>query len=736
MGANSEWVWEYEGYRPEEEGVRETLCTLGNGVFGVRAAVPGEESESPHYRGTYAAGCYSHTSHLVEGRTVQCETMTNLPDWLWTRLRPLTAGEDHEPWLSVDSTELLRYRLRLDLRNGVLTRLLRYRDHRGRRTRVVQAVLMSMDDPALALVRTEVTAENWQGALQLESALDGSVTNSQVDRYSAFEGSRLTGFHCAIRAGDHTVTMGCRTVGTGVAVAMAAATRVPGHGNTDQPPVRTLDADDTRPLRPGTLLHLPVARGDKVEVVKSVALLTSRALSPKRLAERAAMRAVSAPNPAELTARHQEAWRKLWHRAPQPSASVPKQGFRLHQFHLLQTVSPHVTGLDAGFPARGLHGEEYQGRVFWDELFVVPWLSQYWPRTARALLDYRYRRLPAARDAAGKAGLRGALYPWQSAATGREATVPLVLNPLSGRWTADHSALQRHINSAIAYSVDQYVRLSGDLTYLHTRGAEVILETARMWASSAAQHFDGRRYHIVGVMGPDEYHDAYPGSPGPGLRDNAYTNVTAAWTLLRAHRLWCALPGQQRERLAVLLSMTPEEPQSWLDISHRLHVPFHEGVISQFDGYEELAEFDWRGHRSRYSDLRRLDRILEREGDHPRRYRLTKQADTLMLGYLFTPKELMSLLQHLGYPGAPDIWQRTVDHYLPRTTHGSTLSAAVHAHVLDAIGHPAAAAFRRQALRVDMDDNDRNGTSYGVHLGAMAAALRLATEGMRCSPPS
>ncbi|MEV5643438.1 glycoside hydrolase family 65 protein [Streptomyces flaveolus] len=728
MGANSEWVWEYEGYRPEEEGVRETLCALGNGVFGVRAAVPGEESGGPHYRGAYAAGCYSLTSPSVEGRTVQCEAMANLPDWLWTRLRPLAGDEDDEPWLSVDSTELLRHHLRLDLRNGVLTRLVRYRDRRGRRTRVAQAVLMSMDDPALALVRTRVTAENWQGALEVESALDGSVSNSQVDRYSAFGGHYLTDFHCATRSGDHTVTMGCRTVGTGVAVAVAAATRVLGREGTGRPLVRTLDADNTHPLRLGTLLRLPVARGGKVEVVKTVAQLTSRTLSPEVLAERAVRRAASAPNAAELTARHQEAWRKLWHRSPQPSVFVPKQGYRLHQFHLLQTMSPHVTGLDAGFPARGLHGEEYQGRVFWDELFVVPWLSLHWPRTARALLDYRYRRLPAACEAAAKAGLRGALFPWQSAATGREATVPLVLNPLSGRWTADHSALQRHINSAITYSVDQYVRLSGDLAYLHARGAEIILETARMWASSAAQHFDGHRYHLVGVMGPDEYHDAYPGSPVPGLRDNAYTNVTAAWTLIRAHRLWCALPGQQRERLAALLSMTPDEPQSWLEISHRLHVPFHEGVISQFDGYGELAEFDWRGYRSRYPDLRRLDRILEREGDHPNRYRLSKQADTLMLGYLFTPKELMALLQHLGYSADPDTWQRTVDHYLPRTIHGSTLSAAVHAHVLNDIGHPAAAAFVRRALRVDTDSTDRNGTSYGVHLGAIAAALRLATE--------
>ncbi|MFI8949756.1 glycoside hydrolase family 65 protein [Streptomyces sp. NPDC053750] len=729
MSRDSEWVWEYEGYRPDEEGVRETLCVLGNGVFGVRAAVPGEGSGAPHYRGSYAAGCYSRSSVRIEGHTVHCEAMANLPDWLWTRLRPCSQDEADEPWLSVDRTELLRYRLELDLRRGGLTRLIRYRDRRGRQTRVVQRVLLSMDDPTLALVKTTVTAENWHGILQVESSLDGSVTNSQVDRYSAFGEQYLTDFHSAGQADRGIVLMGCRTLGTGVSVALAAATHALDVRNSVPTPGRSHDAKNTCPRRPGTVLHLSVVPGRDVEVVKTVTLLTSRTLSPKRLAERAAVRVASAPHPSELTARHEAAWRKLWSRSPQPSSTVPKQGYRLHQFHLLQTLSPHITGLDAGFPARGLHGEEYQGRIFWDELFAVPWLSLHWPRTARALLDYRYRRLPAARAAAAATGLKGALYPWQSAASGSEATVPLVLNPLSGRWTADHSALQRHINSAIAYSVHQYVRLSGDLPYLHARGAEVIIETARMWASTAARHFDGRRYHIVGVMGPDEYHDAYPGNAVPGLRDNAYTNVTAAWTLQLAHRLWHRLPAPQRERLTGLLSMTPDEPQSWPEISHRLYVPFHDGVISQFDGYGELAEFDWNGYRSRYRDLRRLDRILEREGDHPNRYRLSKQADALMLGYVFSPKELLAMLQHMGYSGDIDLWQRTVAHYLPRTTHGSTLSAAVHAHVLGDLGHPAAAAFARRALRVDTDDTERTGTPYGIHLGAMAAALRLATDG-------
>ncbi|MFD8199199.1 glycoside hydrolase family 65 protein [Streptomyces sp. NPDC003470] len=727
MGAYDEWVWEYRGYRADEEGVRETLCALGNGVFGVRAAVPGEGSGAGHYRGTYAAGCYSSTSVRVEGRTVRCEAMVNLPDWLWVRLRPIGENGAEEPWLSVDATELLQYRQALDLRKGVLSRLIRYQDRRRRRTRVEQRILLSMDDPALALVRMRITAENWRGSLQVESSVDGTVTNSQVDRYEAFGNQYLTDIRSGHRPGDGIVVVACRPAGSRVSIAVAAATRLLGPGDAGLASVRTEHPVAPGLRRPSTLIHVPVEPGRTVDLAKTVALLTSSTCPPGRLTERAVTRVASAPDPVELTARHEAAWREVWHRSPRPSPVVAKQGYRLHLFHLLQTLSPHRAGLDAGFPARGLHGEEYQGRVFWDELFTVPWLSRHWPPTARALLDYRYRRLPAARAAAAETGLDGALYPWQSAASGSEATVPAVLNPLSQRWIADHSALQRHVNSAIAYSIHQYTRLSGDDEYLHGRGAEMITEMARMWASAAAPHFDGHRYHIVGIMGPDEYHDAYPDS-APGLRDNAYTNMTAAWALSHAHRLWNGLPPPRREQLAEQLSMEPDEPDRWLTISRRMYIPFHDDVISQFDGYGQLAEFDWEGYRAHHSDLRRLDRILEREGDHPNRYKLSKQADTLMLGYLFRPDELTGLLRRLGYCVDEGIWQRTVDYYLPRTTHGSTLSLAVHAHVLSDLGHPAAETFTRRALRADLDGTDRTGTSYGVHLGAMAAALRLATE--------
>ena len=129
----------------------------------------------------------------------------------------------------------------------------------------------------------------------------------------------------------------------------------------------------------------------------------------------------------------------------------------LHLFHLLQTVSNNSVGLDVGVPARGLHGEAYRGHVFWDEVFILPFLSLRFPQAARALLLYRYRRLDQARRGAEAAGYAGAMFPWQSASNGREETQTMHLNPASGRWLPDASHLQRHVNAAIAYNVWQYL---------------------------------------------------------------------------------------------------------------------------------------------------------------------------------------------------------------------------------------------------------------------------------------
>ncbi|MFI7388080.1 glycoside hydrolase family 65 protein [Streptomyces sp. NPDC049813] len=716
--ADPDWTWSFPGREdPDCEGWRETLCTLGNGLFATRGAHIDTAADDVHYPGTYAAGCFNRTRSVVDARPVVTESIVNLPNWLPLRCSVLTP-EPHGPPRDLNhrAARVLAHHYALDLRHGLLRRTYRIEDEDGRRTRLEEIRLVHMADPHLAAIRLTVTAENWSGTLSVAAELDGTVSNSQVDRYRALGGQQLTGLDTGVDRGTAWLT--CHTTDTLIAVALASRLHVDVPGSAG---VRAL-RHGRCPGRITTTTTCPLSPGQSAVIDKTVALRTARLLATDHLRALTVSHAEGAAPFPLLLAAHQTAWERLWRRVPHDDPPADRLRLRLCRFHLLQVMSPHSRVRDTGVPARGLSGEEYHGRVFWDELPVITWLSRYFPNTAKSALDYRHRRLPAACRAAAAHGLPGALYPWQSGHDGDETTVPVVLNPLSERWSPDHTALQRHIGVALTHTVHTYAATTGDLDHLHGRGAEMILQVARYFAAAARHSPADDRYHLHRVMGPDEFHDQYPQAAEPGLTDNAYTNILVSHTLARAGRLWRRLPGPRRRELRAALGLTDDELGHWDTVAHRLAVPFHSGVISQFARYEELAPFPW----DRYGDrgaLRRLDQLLEREGDHPRNYQVTKQPDTLMLGYLFSPDEILTALARLGYATGDRLWVRTVDYYLERTTHGSTLSAPVHAHVLGAVGHPEAERFRRRALAVDAQPADT--TARGLHLGAMAAALLL-----------
>ncbi|MFF4255147.1 glycoside hydrolase family 65 protein [Streptomyces sp. NPDC001663] len=707
------WTWEYEGYEPADERLRESLCTLGNGCFATRGALPECAADEVHYPGTYVAGCYNRLTSDVAGHQVENEDMVNVPNWL-----PLRFRLPGKPWLTPDTAPVLEHRMTLHLSSGLLERRTRYDLGEGRVLTVRQERFVHMADPHLAALRTEFTAEGFSGGLDVEAALDGGVTNSGVERYRDLDGRHLTHVHTGTAAPD-TVWLRCRTRTSDIRIAMAAR----------------LGADATVTVRHevpcvAQQLNLDLEAGRTVTVDKTVALHTSRdpAISDPLFA--AVDRVTRARGFDELLESHLNAWDQLWRRADLEVAGEAGRILRLHLFHVLQTLSPHTADLDVGVPARGLHGEAYRGHVFWDELFVLPYLNLHFPEVSRALLRYRHRRLEQACTAARELGRRGALYPWQSGSDGREETQRLHLNPRSGRWLPDHSRLQHHVGSAVAYNVWQYCEASGDTEFRHTKGAEMLLQIARFWADSAVYDETLGRHRIKGVMGPDEYHDAYPGAQEPGLDDNAYTNVTAAWVLTRTLELLGGLPEPRRRELVERAGLDGGELELWEDVSRTLHVPFHDDVISQFAGYGDLAELDWDRYRGRYGDIRRLDRILEAEGDTVNRYRASKQADVLMLGYLFSPAELRGLFRRLGLKLDEDTWRRTVDHYLRRTSHGSTLSGLVHGWVLARARRAEAWTFCQEALRGDIADVQGGTTGEGIHLGAMAGTLDLVQRGL------
>ncbi|MES9523581.1 glycoside hydrolase family 65 protein [Streptomyces capoamus] len=721
----SEWIREWSGYDPAAERLRESLCTLGNGYFATRGALPERRAGLVNYPGTYAAGCYNRLESAVAGRRVVNEDLVNLPNWLLLRFRLRRVEEEvWGPWFSPGSYPIIEHGHTLDLRRGTLTRSSRHRIDESAVLGVEQTRLVHMGEPHLAALRTVLTAEGWSGEIEVESAIDGAVMNGNVHRYRALDRHHLT----RVRTGalePHTVWLTCRTSSSDVSVALAARTTA---DSTDG----GATASELRPAghRAVHRLTVSVAPGRPVTVDKTVALFTShdRAIGDP-LGEAVDRVSAAATFPAVLDS-HVTAWARLWRRADIQVPGEAGRILRFHLFHVLQTLSPHTADLDVGVPARGLHGEAYRGHVFWDELFVLPYLNLHLPEVSRSLLNYRHRRLPRACRAATAAGRAGAMYPWQSGSDGREESQRWHLNPASGRWLPDHSRLQHHVGSAIAYNVWQYCEATGDMEYLHTKGAEMLLQIARFWADLAAFDTGSGRYRIRGVVGPDEYHDGYPGAALPGLDDNAYTNVTAAWVLTRTLQLMRRLPAWRREELLDRLLLSADEVQGWEDISRRLRVPFHRGVISQFQGYDDLAELDWDAYRARYSSIRRLDRILEAEGDTVNRYKASKQADVLMLGYLFSPAELRHLFQRLGYDLDDDVWSRTVDYYLQRTSHGSTLSELVHGFVLARARRADAWQYVHEALNADVADIQGGTTGEGIHLGAMAGTLDLVQRGL------
>lgn len=719
------WQLVYDAYDPAMEGIRETLCTLGNGYFATRGAAPESAADGVHYPGTYIAGCYDRLASVVGDETLANEDLVNAPNWL-----PLTFRRAGGAWFDLAHVELLAYRETLDLARGVLSREIVFRDPDGHRTRLGERRLVHMADPHVAAMEITLVAEDWSGPIEIRTALDGRIENRGVARYSRLAGRHLEPSHTRA-LGEDTLLLEVRTVQSKIAIAEAARTRV----FTRHEPCACERRTSREDAYIAQELRLELHAQHPVTIEKTVALYTSRDRAISECALAAAETIARAPRFEDLLASHHRAWAELWrsfdltvevaheHRAVALDAAVV---LRLHVFHVLQTASRNTMDLDASVGARGLHGEAYRGHVFWDELFVSPVYTYRAPEITRGLLMYRYRRLDAARRAARDAGHRGAMYPWQSGSDGREETPQTYFNPRSGRWIVDHTYLQRHVGAAIAYNIWQYHQVTGDLEFFDGAGAEMMLEIARFMASLATYDADLDRFAIRGVVGPDEYHTAYPGSSRPGIDNNTYTNLMAVWVLWRALDILDLLPRDRRRELCERIALDAGEIARWDTISRKMRVVFLDGGIpAQFEGYDHLAELDTERYRAAYGSLYRLDFVLEAEHDSPNRYKLSKQADVLMLFYLFSTEELAALFERLGYPFESSMIPRTIAYYVARTSEGSTLSRVAHAWVLARSNRPASWRIFRDALASDVADIQGGTTREGIHLAAMAGTADL-----------
>ncbi|MDO5633582.1 MAG: HAD-IA family hydrolase [Micrococcus sp.] len=759
------WVLRWDDFDPESEGTREVLCTLANGYWGTRGSIPGTRISDVHYPGNYLAGVFNRLTSMVQGKAVDTEHMVNIQDWTPLIVTP----RGGKPLLPGEET-LLDYHQEMDLRRGVLSRTMVFQDDAGRRTSVHTRQFQSLANRHLASIELTVTAENWSGELTVRSMIDGRVANLNVSDDRTLANKHLRPVSAKAVDGE-TVVLETKTSQSKIHIAMAARTRQVAPVGHEQPIRRPVD--DPTGLVIGQDIELRVDQGVPLVLEKTAAVTNTHDHAIASVEESAVKTLQRSPNFRNLLTLHEQRWGTNWDRFavridlaedyahqrrstaslnegesfehPELSsgqsksvgsaATMGKDGaslrqqlaLNLHTFHVLQTAYGKRRDLDASVGARGLHGEGYRGHIFWDEIYIFPMLTMRRPELTRGLLMYRYRRLNEARANARAEGWAGAMYPWQGGSDGSEETPTELWNPRNQQWMPDNSHNQRHVSLDVAYSVLRYIEVTRDRSFIADYAAEMLVEISRFFTSMTLHNAATDRYEIHGVMGPDEFHDGYPDTPGSGLRNNAYTNVLTSWLLSETARLvrWM---DTLDDPLTEVMEISEEEIEHWEDVAAKLTIPFftegeEAGILAQFEGYQDLLEFDWDAYREKYGNIGRMDLILQAEGDATNRYKLSKQADALMLTYLFSPEELDDILQNMGYELPRENFERTVAYYAARSTHGSTLSRLVHAWVTARTDPDTSWDLFTEALESDLSDTQGGTTREGIHLGLMAGTV-------------
>lgn len=675
--ADPAWQLVESDYDPAREAEIEASFAIGNGLLGVRASRAisrGATWVTYQHHLTWASWPRTYVAGLFDTPNVlpPVPGLVPAPDWL--RLRIWV----NDQLLLLRSGELQIHRRTLDLRRGMLLTNWVQRQPAGALVRVQTLRAVSLADRALAVQLLRLSVDGEPARMRLEASFE-------------YAGSALD----LLRIGRDAALWRTAESGKTLAIAARADLRL-------EEPVAT--------HHEGALKWTWSWEQEAGQVASFVRLAAfakggADASGTERRAAQAIGRAQAAGWPAVLDA-HERAWAERWRLSDVQIEGDPKiqKALRFATYHLISVANPDDESVSIG--ARALTGDAYLGHVFWDtEIYLLPFYVFTWPEAARALLMYRFHTLPGARAKAAKLGYRGALYAWESADTGEETTPEKVIDS-EGRIIPVLCGLEEHhISADIAYAVWQYWHATLDDEFFLAAGAEILIETARFWASRGALESDGH-YHIRRVIGPDEYHET--------IDDNAFTNVMAAWNIERgldtirmlAER-WPDHGEAMRERLA----LDHAELAHWTEVAHGLvrgQDP-HTGMIEQFAGYFGLEDIDLGAYASRTAPM---DVVLGR----PRTAgsQVVKQADVVAL---------LALL--------PELYDRTTalrnfSYYEPRCGHGSTLSPAMHALVAARLGKTdLAARYLHQTADIDLDSPTIS-SAGGVHIAALGG-LWMAT---------
>ncbi len=699
------WCLKYVDFNLQNELSRETILTIGNGFFASRGCFCEEKTSKNHYPGTYMAGVYNKLESEINDKKIFNEDLVNCPNWLFTNFK-IDDGE----WSNASNRKLLEIERKLDMKRGLLSSWAKIEDDKGRISVLESVRLISMDNKNTAAIEYSITPLNYSGKIYIKSGIDGNIINDGVPRYRSLNQNHLT--NTKTGKTDNILWLKSNTSESNIEINIAANI----YANTtsdynveeDQSGIYAIFSTDLKEKQEfivyKNIIYTNSLDKDKTDAVKQAKSLVDFNQIVK----------------ASITA-----WDKIWQKADINISGdrLTQKSIRLNIYHLFVSFSPHNVGTDTSIGARGLHGEAYRGHIFWDELFIAPFYNLNFPELTKTMLLYRYNRLDEAKKYAQEHNYKGAMFPWQSGSKGTEETQKIHLNPESGKWGADYSRTQRHVSLAIGYNIIRYYQATDDKDFIKLYGFEILSEICRFFVSACNYSASDFRYHTENMMGPDEFHEKNTKSgKNEGIKNNAYTNIMLAWLLRSTMNIY-----YKQYYIIKDNKNLPDEHEltKWKEISENLTLHINdEGIIEQFDGYFDLKELDWVGYKKKYGNISRLDRILKAEGKSPDDYKLSKQADTLMIFYNLTDKELNETIAGLGYQLPKDYETKNFYYYISRTSHGSSLSKIVHAYLANKWGiEDLSQKFFNEAVQNDYKDVQGGTTAEGIHAGVMAASV-------------
>ena len=667
----------------------ETAFALSNGYLGMRGSL--EEGRPAYMPGTFVNGFHetwpiAHPEQAY-GLARVGQTMVAVPDATVFQLLV-----DDEP-LYLPTARLREYARVLDMRNGTLSRDLLWTTPAGKHVRVRSTRLVSLEHRHVAAMSYEVTIDRRSPVVVVSRILGHGAGGPAAGDEDPRLGRRLD--HHVLQeqfaeGGDGRVVLGYRTANSGMTLAVGVDHHV-------DVPCRHDVATSVRPGAAELVLTADAEPDVPLRIVKYATYQTSRAVPAEELGDRCrrTLARIGGDGFDALRTAQRENLDRFWDRADvvvedgRPG-TVPVRVQQAVRWNLFELGQASWRAEGSGIPAKGLTGGAYDGHYFWDtEAYVLPFLAYTQPRTARNLLRFRHSMLPKARQRAADLGQRGATFPWRTI-NGEEA---------SAYYQA--GTAQYHLNADIAYAIKRYVDVRGDDGFLLEAGAEVLIETARMWEDLGFYGEDGR-FHIHGVTGPDEYTTV--------VNDNAFTNLMARLNLRYAASVARRLAATEPAAWAALreqLALDPIEVDAWDLAADLMHVPYDpvRKVTPQDDTFLEREVWDLEA-----TPPDKFPLLLHFHPLSIYRHQVLKQADVVMAMFM------------LGNEFDHEQKRRNFEYYDNLTTGDSSLSASVQSVVAAEIGEEEAACrYFDFALLMDLADVAGN-VSNGVHIASAAGA--------------